>query len=314
MVSTGPISLGGSATTGGLNQSVNIELGNSATAQIDMNSSTVRTLFAKSSGAISMSDGYGKSNTTFIQATGGTITTSGNFKIHTFTGSGTFVVSQLGNVNNTIQYLVIAGGGGGAATIDGGGGAGGYRTSVPGQTSGGNSAAESAINAAVQSYTVTIGAGSSTSGSNSVFGSITSVGGGSGGRSGGVTGGSGGSGGGGRGDNGGPGGAGAGTAGQGFSGGAGQNTGAKVQAWKSGGGGGAGGAGLAGGSGGNGGAGLSNNITGTAITRANGGGGGANGGASPGSPNGAGAANTGSGGGVGNPGGSGIVIVRYQYQ
>jgi hypothetical protein len=30
----------------------------------------------------------------FITATGGTITTSGNFKIHSFTGDGCFVVSN----------------------------------------------------------------------------------------------------------------------------------------------------------------------------------------------------------------------------
>ena len=30
-------------------------------------------------------------------ATGGTITTSGDYKIHSFTGDGTFVVSTLGN-------------------------------------------------------------------------------------------------------------------------------------------------------------------------------------------------------------------------
>jgi len=62
MVSSGPISLGGNATTGGLNQSVNIELGRSATASINMNESAVRTLFGVSSGAISMSNGYGKAN------------------------------------------------------------------------------------------------------------------------------------------------------------------------------------------------------------------------------------------------------------
>jgi hypothetical protein len=33
----------------------------------------------------------------FITATGGTVTTSGDFKIHSFTGDGCFVVSQLGN-------------------------------------------------------------------------------------------------------------------------------------------------------------------------------------------------------------------------
>jgi hypothetical protein len=34
---------------------------------------------------------------TFISATGGTITTSGDFKIHSFTGDGCFVVSTTGN-------------------------------------------------------------------------------------------------------------------------------------------------------------------------------------------------------------------------
>lgn len=41
---------------------VNVELGNTATAQIDMNSAAVRGLFGIASGAISMSDGYGKSS------------------------------------------------------------------------------------------------------------------------------------------------------------------------------------------------------------------------------------------------------------
>jgi hypothetical protein len=62
MVSSGEISLGGSATSGGLNRSVNIELGRSATATISMNEAAVRGLFGVASGAISMSDGYGKAN------------------------------------------------------------------------------------------------------------------------------------------------------------------------------------------------------------------------------------------------------------
>ena len=41
---------------------VNVELGNTATAQIDMNSAAVRGLLGIASGAISMSDGYGKSS------------------------------------------------------------------------------------------------------------------------------------------------------------------------------------------------------------------------------------------------------------
>lgn len=41
---------------------VNTELGLSSTAAISLNDSAVRTLFGKASGAISMSDGYGKAN------------------------------------------------------------------------------------------------------------------------------------------------------------------------------------------------------------------------------------------------------------
>jgi len=44
-----------------LNQ-VNVELGNSGTAYINLNDAVVRALFGKASGAISMSDGHGKSN------------------------------------------------------------------------------------------------------------------------------------------------------------------------------------------------------------------------------------------------------------
>ncbi len=44
-----------------------------------------------------------------FSATGGTITTSGDYTIHTFTSSGDFVVSGSGEV----EYLVVAGGGGG---------------------------------------------------------------------------------------------------------------------------------------------------------------------------------------------------------
>jgi hypothetical protein len=62
MVSSGPISLAGNATTGGLNQSINIELGQSATATISLNDSNVRTLLAVPSGAISLNDAYGKAN------------------------------------------------------------------------------------------------------------------------------------------------------------------------------------------------------------------------------------------------------------
>lgn len=179
-----------------------------------------------------------------------------------------------------VEYLVIAGGGG-YVHVAGGGGAGGYRSSVVGESSGRNSTAESRLTPAEDtSYTVTIGAGGSggsSKGTNSTFGSITSIGGGAENATatGGTSGGSGGgasawlgpydsrtmshSG-------------GAGTAGQGYNGGnafistgAGQSTGA----W--GGGGGAGGAGSNGSKSGEGshmanfGPGLYSSITGTSV-------------------------------------------------
>ena len=61
---------------------------------------------------------------TFISATGGTITTDGNFKIHTFTGPGTFTVCSVGNPvgSNEVSYMVVAGGGGTGNNEGSGGG------------------------------------------------------------------------------------------------------------------------------------------------------------------------------------------------
>jgi hypothetical protein len=51
-------------------------------------------------------------DTVYNVATGGTITTSGDFKIHTFTGPGTFCVSNAGNPlgSTSVDYMVVAGG------------------------------------------------------------------------------------------------------------------------------------------------------------------------------------------------------------
>ena len=54
----------------------------------------------------------------FVAATGGTVTTDGDYKIHTFTISGTFTVTTGGDV----EVLIVAGGGGGSAGGGGGGG------------------------------------------------------------------------------------------------------------------------------------------------------------------------------------------------
>jgi hypothetical protein len=123
---------------------VNEELDVSPTSTtINMGSAPVRALAEVPSGAITMANLQGKSNAQFIVATGGSIATSGDFKIHTFNSSDTFNVTAAGNAagSNTVDFLVIAGGGGGGAGANqfrgsrepifkfcaGGGGAGGNR-------------------------------------------------------------------------------------------------------------------------------------------------------------------------------------------
>lgn len=260
--------------------------------------------------------------------TGAVQSITGNPPVVTFTSSGTFTVPT---GVTSVDYLVVGGGGagggytsGGTAGGGGGGGAGGMRTGALSVTPG-------------ASLTVTVGAGGVSTvsevircgnlGENSVFGSITSTGGGGGAGRNCGTGGSGGSGGGGYFDtnNGGTG-----TSGQGNNGGngaQGDNTGG----FGDGIGGGGGGAGAVGSSaahssaiGGNGGAGAASSIPGSSVTYAGGGGGkgntngtgGSGGGGNAGTNGANGTANTGGGGGggaggtVGN-GGSGIVIISY---
>ena len=137
----------------------------------------------------------------FVTATGGTETTCGDYKIHTFTGPGTFTVSCAGNPlgSTSVDYMVVAGAGaGGGGRGCGGGGAGGYRESS-GAASGCYSASPlgsgvSALPVTAQGYPITVGSGGvgqgtpgpegnsrqGTPGSNSVFSTITSAGGGGG--------------------------------------------------------------------------------------------------------------------------------------
>lgn len=268
---------------------------------------------------------------TYTSATGGTITTSGDYKIHTFTSTGTFTVSSVGNAagsGSTVSYVVVGGGGSGAVPTSGGGGGGGAGGFREGKSSGDpytasplNAPAGLTISASPGSYPVTIGAGAATnphgpgsggagsSGSNTVFSTITSAGGGAGDHSG--TGGSGGSGG-GNGYNG-PSTGGAGNTPpvsppQGSSGGG------YVSGNGAGGGGGATQAGQNGGAagttvGGYGGQGAQSSINGSATYRAGGGGGSSNGTGGSGGDGGGGPATDGSGpagtSGTANTGGGG---------
>ena len=233
----------------------------------------------------------------FIVATGGTETTSGDDKIHTFTGPGTFTVTATSPcaANYVGSYLVIGGGGGGQVTRGGGGGAGGFRElkspSTPYTASplDGYPSAPNRVTVTATAFPITVGGGgsggavpatSSVNGANSTFSTITAAGGGRGGGPVGTSpstlaGGDGGSGGGAYN----PGSAvGAGntpptTPAQGNDGG----SGAGAPKYGAGGGGGAGAVGTNGSTsaGGNGGTGVSTEITASAVTRAGGGGGGA---------------------------------------
>ena len=286
-------------------------------------------------GSVTLTNGF-----TYFTGTGGTITTYTGYRVHTFTSGGTFTVNAGGNVD----VLVVAGGGGGANNHGGGGGAGGmiYNSAY-------------SVNMG-QAVTVTVGDGgpggsasagaAGTIGSNSVFATLTAIGGGGGGGR--ITsdvvtqatsGGSGGGGAGTRyGTNPAPSG-GSGTSNQGYNGGAGYSG---ATAGNGGGGGGAGAVGQSAstdstgagtGKAGDGGSGVANSIRGTSVYYAGGGsggrwasgtgstpglGGGGQGGNSDGAVGGAGTTNTGGGGGGGGggvanggAGGSGIVIIRY---
>jgi hypothetical protein len=286
----------------------------------------------------------------FVAATGGAEATSGDFKIHTFTGPGTFCVSCAGNASgsNTVDYLVVAGGGGGGrgCSHGGGGGAGGYRESS-GAASGcyavsplGSGVA--ALPVTATGFPITVGGGGAgaappssnkigANGSNSIFSTRTSTGGG-GGAGWSTTGGN-------------PGGSGGGGACSGTPTNVGTgntpsvsppqgNPGGPASGPRMGGGGGAAEAGNTDGTG-HGGDGVASSINGTPTTRAGGGSGGGSscssanipggdggGGTGSGSGNGGAATvNTGGGGGgsynpgdTGGAGGSGIVIIRYKFQ
>lgn len=287
------------------------------------------------------SNGQWTSITNTFSAVGGTESTSGSYKIHTFTSSGTFTVES---GVKTADVLIVAGGGGGGADNAGGGGAGGllyYGTETPKTPNG------SQVTLSPGSYSIVVGAGGAghagtsdgdsgpggVNGSNSSAFGYTAIGGGNGASAAFKSSSGGGSGGGGEGaqTHFSPG---SGTTGQGNTGGSGNNGGG-------GGGGGAGGIGQDGNvrgtqHGGAGGAGLQYSISGSAQFYAAGGDGGNQnevfvqysrpsgiGGQSPANgssrPTDA-VDNTGSGGGGGTHtcvmpagnGSSGIVIIRYE--
>jgi len=168
--------------------------GVAASASLNTQGQAVTFVYVDSTqGWINVGDATKVTGNAFVAATGGTITTCGNYKIHTFTGPGTFQVTQTATLpaNNVVDYLVVAGGGAGAGGVGGGGGAGGYRESVPSPAAWTASPLASpggALPVSITSYPITVGAGATKNvgpasgrgspGNNSVFSTITSTGGG----------------------------------------------------------------------------------------------------------------------------------------
>jgi hypothetical protein len=333
----------------------NIE-NNASNAFINIHGSSTTLLYADASrGWLVVDSGtvFDFQQPEFVAATGGTVTTCGNCKVHTFTGPGSFVVTSGGNDlgSNSVNYLIVAGGGAGGQGKAGngggsGGGAGGFRESrSPGSPwTASPLASTTSLPVTAQTYPITVGAGGGpgsgcgTPGSPSIFSTITSAGGGGGG-------------GGQSPDDGSPGGSGAGrnlgntppvSPPQGQDGGLPAGGSAP-------GGGGAGEQGAQGqgssgnyGLGGRGGAGVTTSISGSSTAYAGGGGGGGYAGGPGGFPNAGGAGSPCGTGGRGNPvangttnrggggggngggdgssnaphglGGSGIVVIRYKFQ
>ena len=149
------------------------------------NSTNIQPRKTKSFGYQVLGFGAGGS-VSYNVATGGTITTDGDFKVHKFTGPGTFEITELGSAGE-VDYMIVAGGGG--AGYGGGSmaGAGGYRASGYGPSP----LQASSAPVAVTTYPIVIGAGGAgriglpytagDQGSSSSGFSLTAAGGGGGG-------------------------------------------------------------------------------------------------------------------------------------
>ena len=341
-VNASPVWQTTSGSLGTFAEEVSITL--SALSSTDSDSATIT--YALASGSTLPSGVSLNSSTGVISGTLPSITTDTTYSFTVNASDGLNTIPRAFSINSVskidVEYLLVAGGGGGASWYGGGGGAGGLLSGaealIPGNTKlitiglgGAGRPATTAGSNATDSF--------GSKGQNSVYGSLTALGGGGapGSNSGGLA--SimdGGSGAGGRPNNyssaysfG------VSLSSQGNSGGVGNPTASGQYSDFGGGGGGAGGAGANGAVGGAGGAGIQSSITGTALFYAGGGGGGsgtqgatASGGSGVGGTGtsnvsgGNAVANTGSGGGgstnvdpgtggVGGNGSAGVVIIAY---
>ena len=137
-----------------------------------------------------------------VSGSGNTLATApdcANVKIATFTGPGSFTVTNAATcaANNVVSYAIVAGGAAGGSPEGGGGGAGGYRevkspvTPYTASPLDGYPTAPNRVTVTAQAYPIVVGAGGAANsypgasngnpGSVSSFGGIISAGGGGGG-------------------------------------------------------------------------------------------------------------------------------------
>ena len=104
----------------------------------------------------------------YISASGGTITTDGNYKVHTFSaGTSSFVVHRTGSVGYTsVEYLILGGGGGGTV---------GQSGAELGSGGAGGTARSGSYSVSLTTYSARVGTGGSGSTSADVNGNPGSV-------------------------------------------------------------------------------------------------------------------------------------------
>jgi hypothetical protein len=118
-----------------------------------------------------------------VLAAGGSVSSVGNYTVHTFNTSGNF--ESFVSITDA-EYIILGGGGGGGASGNsrGGGGGGGLLASITGFSSGSATSALAAVTLSPGTFAVAIGAGgaaSSQGGSSSLATVGTAIGGGAGG-------------------------------------------------------------------------------------------------------------------------------------
>ncbi len=89
---------------------MHVEVEGTSGTTCSINDSDIRSLIDKADGATSsFNEFYGAAFITYMSASGGTESTSGNYKFHKFTSSGTFTVNTVasGGASAVVDYVIV---------------------------------------------------------------------------------------------------------------------------------------------------------------------------------------------------------------